>query len=94
MEKIENVLCAVRHDNQGSTARRVRQYSKWAENGHDTKADPWLLEPLVTQQAATTRAWIKRTNMQPMQTARFDDAIIMGRGKADAGWILSGGFLN
>jgi hypothetical protein len=35
---------------------------------------------------------VKRTNMQPIQTARFDDVLIAGKRK-DAGWILHGGFL-
>lgn len=47
---------------------------------------------LVTAQAAKARAWVKRTNMQPLQTARFDDTLIAGRRK-DAGWVLHGGFL-
>jgi hypothetical protein len=49
---------------------------------------------MVTQQAEKSRGWVKRTNMQPMQTARFDDALLAGRNKASADWILHGGFLN
>ena len=54
------------------------------------KADTTQIE-MVMRQAAVGRAWIKRTNMQPMQTMRFDDVLIAGRRK-DAGWILHGGF--
>jgi hypothetical protein len=46
----------------------------------------------VHAQASTTRAWIKRTNMQPQQLMRFDDALIPNRRGADAAWIFSGGF--
>jgi hypothetical protein len=37
------------------------------------------------------RGMIKRTNMNPQQTARFDPMLNTGRAK-DAGWILTGGF--
>jgi len=37
------------------------------------------------------KSTIKRTNMKPMQVARFDDSLIAGK-RADAGWILTGGF--
>jgi len=41
--------------------------------------------------AAQSKATVKRTNMRPVQSARFNDAILSSRQK-DAGWILSGGF--
>jgi len=41
--------------------------------------------------AAQAKATIKRTNMRPVQTARYPDSLLVGRAK-DAGWILSGGF--
>ena len=41
--------------------------------------------------AAQAKATIKRTNMRPIQTSRYPDALLVGRAK-DAGWILSGGF--
>jgi hypothetical protein len=41
--------------------------------------------------AAQGKATLKRTNMKPMQSARFNDALLSSRQK-DAGWILSGGF--
>ena len=41
--------------------------------------------------AAQAKATIKRTNMRPVQSARFADAMLSSRQK-DAGWILSGGF--
>jgi hypothetical protein len=46
---------------------------------------------LVPQYAAQGRGMIKRTNMNPQQTARFDPMLNTGRAK-DAGWILTGGF--
>ncbi len=46
---------------------------------------------MIKEQAEAGRAWIKRTNMQPLQTVKFDDVLIARRGK-DAGWILHGGF--
>jgi len=46
---------------------------------------------MITGFAAQAKATIKRTNMQPIQTARFDDSMLVGRQK-DAGWILTGGF--
>ncbi len=42
--------------------------------------------------AANARAWIKRVNAQPAQTAQFDNALLAGRRKNDAAWIYSGGF--
>jgi hypothetical protein len=41
--------------------------------------------------ASHAKATIKRTNMKPMQVARFEDTLIVGK-RADAGWILTGGF--
>lgn len=41
--------------------------------------------------AAQGKSTIKRTNMKPIQSARFQDAMLASRQK-DAGWILSGGF--
>lgn len=41
--------------------------------------------------AGHAKATIKRTNMKPMQVARFEDTLIVGK-RADAGWILTGGF--
>lgn len=41
--------------------------------------------------AGHAKATIKRTNMRPVQVARFEDTLIVGK-RADAGWILSGGF--
>jgi len=46
---------------------------------------------MIFNQAARGRALIKRMNMQPMQTAKFDPVIMSGRPN-DAGWIMSGGF--
>jgi hypothetical protein len=46
---------------------------------------------MITGYAAQAKATIKRTNMRPVQSARFADAMLSSRQK-DAGWILSGGF--
>jgi hypothetical protein len=47
---------------------------------------------LIPAYAATARAWVKRTNMQPPQQAQFPDALIMGNRRNDSAWIFSGGF--
>jgi len=46
---------------------------------------------MIAAYAAQAKATIKRTNMRPVQSARFADAMLSSRQK-DAGWILSGGF--
>jgi hypothetical protein len=46
---------------------------------------------MITAFAAQGKATIKRTNMKPIQSARFQDAMLSSR-QRDAGWILSGGF--
>jgi len=46
---------------------------------------------MITGFAAQGKATIKRTNMKPVQSARFNDALLSSRQK-DAGWILTGGF--
>lgn len=50
------------------------------------------LTGLIKDYAAQGRAFIKRTNMQPQQQAKFDVTLVAGKRK-DAGWVLSGGFL-
>lgn len=47
---------------------------------------------MVMKQAAESRAWVKRTNMQPIQTARFDPVLTPRGRRAPADWIMSGGF--
>jgi hypothetical protein len=47
---------------------------------------------LIQQYAAQAKSTLKRTNMSPLQTARYPDALMNSRSK-DAGWILSGGFV-
>ena len=54
------------------------------------KASPVQLS-MIQKNAAHGKSLIKRTNMAPQQSARFDSVLIAGRRK-DAGWILSGGF--
>lgn len=46
---------------------------------------------MINAYAAQAKATLKRTNMKPMQTAQFADAMLSSRQK-DAGWILNGGF--
>jgi NADH:ubiquinone oxidoreductase subunit B-like Fe-S oxidoreductase len=46
---------------------------------------------MVNAFAAQGKSTIKRTNMKPVQSARFPDALLMSKAK-DAGWILTGGF--
>lgn len=57
------------------------------------KSDP-VMTQMVMKNAAESRAWVKRTNMQPPMTAAFDDALISMHRRNDASWILSGGFAN
>ena len=47
---------------------------------------------MVNAFAAQGKSTLKRTNMKPVQSARYSDALLMSRAK-DAGWILTGGFL-
>lgn len=54
------------------------------------KHEPTMVQ-MVMKNAADGRAWIKRTNMQPVQTVRFDDQLV-NRRRGDAAWIYSGGF--
>jgi hypothetical protein len=54
------------------------------------KASPTQIQ-MVNAFAAQGKSTIKRTNMKPVQSARFPDALMMSRSK-DAGWILTGGF--
>lgn len=46
---------------------------------------------LISGFAAQAKSTLKRTNMRPVQSARFADALLSSRQK-DAGWVLSGGF--
>jgi hypothetical protein len=43
---------------------------------------------MIVAFAAQGKATLKRTNMKPMQSARFNDALLSSRQK-DAGWILT-----
>jgi hypothetical protein len=54
------------------------------------KASPTQIQ-MINSFAGHAKATIKRTNMRPVQTARFEDSLIVGK-RADAGWILTGGF--
>lgn len=47
---------------------------------------------MINAYAAQAKSTLKRTNMSPLQTARFPDALMNSRAK-DAGWILTGGFV-
>ena len=46
---------------------------------------------MISAYAAQGKATVKRTNMRPVQVARYPDSLLVGR-QRDAGWILSGGF--
>jgi len=54
------------------------------------KASPTQIQ-MINSFAGHAKATIKRTNMRPVQVARFEDTLIVGK-RADAGWILTGGF--
>ena len=54
------------------------------------KASPTQIQ-MINGFASHAKSTIKRTNMKPMQVARFEDTLIVGK-RADAGWILTGGF--
>jgi hypothetical protein len=54
------------------------------------KASPTQIQ-MINSFAGHAKATIKRTNMRPVQTARFEDSLIAGK-RANAGWILTGGF--
>ena len=55
------------------------------------KASPTQITMIQTF-AGQAKATIKRTNMSPLQVARYPDALLVSKSK-DAGWILSGGFI-
>lgn len=57
------------------------------------KSDP-VMTQMIMKNAAESRAWVKRTNMQPPPLATFDDALISMHRRNDASFILSGGFAN
>ena len=46
---------------------------------------------MIQQYAAQGKSTIKRTNMRPVQSARYSDVLSNTRSR-DAGWILTGGF--
>lgn len=54
--------------------------------------DPTLVQ-MIVKNARDSRAWLKRTNMQPPAAASFDMALLDFRHGNDPAWILSGGFL-
>jgi hypothetical protein len=54
------------------------------------KASPTQIQ-MINGFASHAKATIKRTNMRPVQTARFDASLVVGK-RADAGFILTGGF--
>lgn len=56
------------------------------------KNDPVIVQ-MIIKNAAESRAWVKRTNMQPAQVTRFDDALLSMNRRNDAAWIFSGGFV-
>ena len=46
---------------------------------------------MIQQYAAQGKSTVKRTNMRPVQSARYSDVLSNTRSR-DAGWILTGGF--
>jgi hypothetical protein len=56
------------------------------------KSDPQQIA-MIQAYSAQAKSTIKRTNMSPLQTARYPDSLLSGKSK-DAGWILTGGFFN
>jgi len=47
---------------------------------------------MINAYAAQAKSTLKRTNMSPLQVARYPDALLVNKAK-DAGWILTGGFI-
>ncbi len=56
------------------------------------KNDPVIVQ-LIQKNASDSRAWVKRTNMQPPPVAQFDSALVSMHRRADSAFIFSGGFL-
>lgn len=56
------------------------------------KNDP-VLNAKIEKFAADSRAWVKRTNMQPPAQASFDPALVNMGARNNAAWIFSGGFI-
>jgi len=55
------------------------------------KASPTQIT-MVQTFAGQAKATLKRTNMTPLQVARYPDSLMIGKAK-DAGFILTGGFV-
>lgn len=55
------------------------------------KNDP-VITQMIMKNAAESRAWVKRTNMQPPAQANFPDALVSMHRVGDASFIFSGGF--
>lgn len=55
------------------------------------KNDPVIVQ-MIVKNASESRAWVKRTNMQPPQQAVFPDALVSMNRRSDSAWIFSGGF--
>ena len=55
------------------------------------KVSPTQIQ-MINAYAAQAKATLKRTNMSPLQVARYPDALLVNKAK-DAGWILTGGFI-
>ncbi len=55
------------------------------------KADPQQMA-MIKENAKIGKGLIKRTNSQPQTPVQFDTALVGRQGRADAGWILTGGF--
>jgi hypothetical protein len=55
------------------------------------KSDPQQMA-MIKANAQAGKGLIKRTNMTPQTPVQFDTALVGRQGRADAGWILTGGF--
>ncbi len=51
-----------------------------------------MMVSLVQRNAARFKGWVKTANKRPQQSSRFDPVLFSGKA-LDAGWILSGGFM-
>lgn len=58
------------------------------------KNDPMMVQ-MIIKQAENSRAWVKRTNMQPVAMQSFDPTLLPygPNHRVSSAWIYSGGFL-
>lgn len=79
---------------QGYRAALIWMLAEWLIPTYPATGAAQEVRQHVPVQAANARAWLKRTNMQPMAQSQFPDVLTAGRlPTADAAWIYNGGFL-